>query len=88
MMVAPPIGGSGALTTLATSRSSTLAPLTLATTVRPISSGSMDWPSAWRTMRWLAVSMKPEPVMAVALRAAVRTSSIDRLKRNRSSGRI
>ncbi len=42
MMVAPPMGGSGALTTLATSRSSTLAPLTLAMTVRPISSGSTD----------------------------------------------
>ncbi len=39
-------------------------------------------------MRWLAVSTNPEPVIAVALRAASRTSSTDRLKRRRSSGRI
>ena len=37
-------------------------------------------------MRWLAVSMKPAPVMAVALRAAASTSSIDRLKRRQLIG--
>ncbi len=88
MMVAPPIGGSGALRTSATSFSRTLEPLALVTTVRAMSAGSIDWPSDWKTMRWLAVSMKPAPVMAVALRAAASTSSIDRLKRNSWSGRI
>ena len=76
---APPIGGSGALTTSATSLSSTLDPPELATTVCAMSAGSIDWPSDWNTMRWLSVSMNPAPVTAVALRAAASTSCSDRL---------
>ena len=51
MTAAPPIGGSGALTTSATSFKRTLAPPDVATTVRAMSSGSIDCPSDWNTMR-------------------------------------
>ncbi len=48
---APPIGGSGAFTTSATSLKRTLAPPDVATTVCAMSSGSIDCPSDWKTMR-------------------------------------
>src|SRR5215471_6376566 len=87
MIDAPPMAGSGASMTLATSLSVTLAPPWRTSTVCAISSGESDWPSVCKTICWFGVLMKPAPRTPVAWRAAAITSFKPKPKRINWPGR-